>query len=350
MPSHDQQSFRPQMGKLAELIVTKQYALQSELWKPYGDPGREKSVRDAGYHLSYLAEALQADDPALFCEYLAWVKVLFNGLNFPEHVLPRTLDCTRQVLAEKLSGEVRTRALELLDIGLQSLGSAPLTIPAFIAGDTPLDELARNYLEALLSGDRHRASRLILDSVQKGVSIKDIYTQVFQRSQRELGRLWQTNQISVAQEHFCTAATQMVMSQLYPYIFTGERKERRLVAACVGGELHEVGARMVADFFEMGGWDTYFLGANMPTEGIIKTVAERQADVLALSATMTFHIGKVTDIIASLRASGASPRTRILVGGSPFNLSPELWMRVGADGYASDANTAVLEAERMLLA
>jgi methanogenic corrinoid protein MtbC1 len=350
MPSQDQQSFRQQMGELAELIVTKQYALQPEVWKPYGHPGREKSVRDAGYHLSYLAEALEADDPALFCEYLAWVKVLFAGLKFPEHVLPETLDCTRQVLAKKLSGEVQARALEFLDLGLHSLSDAPATIPGFIAGNTPLDELARKYLEALLNGNRHRASSLILDSVKEDVSIKDIYTQVFQRSQRELGRLWQTNQISVAQEHFCTAATQMVMSQLYPYIFTGERQGRRLVAACVGGELHEIGARMVADFFEMAGWDTHFLGANMPTDGIIRTVAERQADVLALSATMTFHIGKVTEIIAALRASGASPRTRILVGGYPFNLSPELWMRVGADGYASDANTAVLEAERMLLA
>jgi methanogenic corrinoid protein MtbC1 len=350
MPAQDQLSFQQQMGELAELIVTKQYDLQPELWKPYGHPGREKSVRDAGYHLSYLAEALQADDPALFCEYLAWVKVLFAGLKFPEHVLTKTLDCTRQILAEKLSGEELARTLEFLDLGIHSLGDAPLAIPPFIAGNTPLDELARKYLEALLSGDRRRASGLILDSVQEGVSIKSIYSQVFQRSQRELGRLWQTNQISVAQEHFCTAATQMVMSQLYPYIFTGERKGQRLVAACVGGELHEIGARMVADFFEMAGWDTHFLGANMPTDGIIKTVAERRTDVLALSATMTFHIGKVTDIITSLRASGASPRTRVLVGGYPFNLSPDLWMRVGADGYAADADTAVLEAERMLLA
>jgi methanogenic corrinoid protein MtbC1 len=341
---------RSQEHSLSEAIVELQYARQPEVWKPYGHAGREKSVRDAGYHLSYLAEALDAHDPALFCEYLAWVKVLFAGLKFPEHILPSTLEFTRQVLAEKLPGEIRARALGMLDLGIRSLDDAPLTIPAFIAGNAPLDVLAREFLESLLRGDRHSASCLVLDSVQAGVSIKSIYTQVFQRSQRELGRLWQTNQISVAQEHFCTAATQMVISQLYPYIFSGERRGRRLVAACVGGELHEIGARMVADFFEMNGWDTYFLGANMPPESIVRIVAERQADMLALSATMTFHIGKVTDIIASLRASGASPRTRILVGGYPFNLSPELWIHVGADGYAPDAETAILEADRILLA
>ena len=58
---------------------------------------------------------------------------------------------------------------------------------------------------------------------------------MFQLSLREVGRLWQMNQISVAQEHYCTAATQLIMSQLYPYIFSGERRNRTLIAAYAGG-------------------------------------------------------------------------------------------------------------------
>jgi MerR family transcriptional regulator, light-induced transcriptional regulator len=50
-----------------------------------------------------------------------------------------------------------------------------------------------------------------------------------------------------------------------------------------------------------------------------------------------------------LRSSSASPQTRILVGGYPFNISRDLWVQVGADGYAPDAGTAILEAERILL-
>jgi methanogenic corrinoid protein MtbC1 len=207
--------------------------------------------------------------------------------------------------------------------------------------------MARQYLDGLLHNDRHTSSHLILEAVQKGISVKSIYSQVFQRTQREIGRLWQTNQISVAQEHFCTAATQMVMSQLYPYMFTGERKDRRMVVACVGGELHEIGARMVADFFEMDGWDTFFLGASTPPDGILKMVQDCQADVLALSATMSFHVSKVAGIISDLRADPSS-RTRVLVGGYPFNLSPDLWRKVGADGYAPDAETAISEAARVL--
>ncbi len=340
---------RQKRNGLAERIVELQYARQGQLWDPYGVPGQAKSLRDAGYHLDYLAEALDAHDPVLFDEYLAWVKVLFTGLKFPQVVLPETLECTRQVLVEQLPAGSLHPALELIRQGLDNLALAPSTLPTNLTGESMLDCLARDYLEALLSANRQQASRLVLDAVEKGVSIKSIYTQVFQRTQREIGRLWQTNQISVAQEHFCTAATQMIMSQLYPYMFTGERKDRHMVVACVGGELHEIGARMVADFLEMEGWDTYFLGANTPPESIIHTVHERKADVLAISATMTFHVSKVSGIISDLRRSEGASHTRVLVGGYPFNLSPGLWQHVGADAYAPDAEAAIQAADRILV-
>ncbi|MBN1813719.1 MAG: cobalamin-dependent protein, partial [Anaerolineae bacterium] len=330
---------RERASQLAEAIVARQYELQPEVWRPYGDPGRSKSIRDAGYHLIYLAEALDADDSNMFTSYLAWAKVLFAGLKFPESVLPATIECTRQVLVEQLPQEVHAPALQVLETGLQSLAKAPSSLPSYLAGNTPLDQLARAYLDSLLVGDRQEASRMILEAVERGSAVKDVYLQVFQRTQREIGRLWQTNQISVAQEHFCTAATQLVMSQLYPYIFTGERRARRLVATCVGGELHEIGARMVADFFEMEGWDTYFLGANTPTESILHMVKEHRANILAVSATMTFHVERVRELIAAARQKEL--KARILVGGYPFNIAPGLWRNVGADGYAPDAQEAI---------
>nr|WP_243687075.1 B12-binding domain-containing protein [Methanobacterium formicicum] len=84
--------------------------------------------------------------------------------------------------------------------------------------------LAKNYMDALLNLRRNEASDMIMKAVEEGTSIKDIYMNVFEASQHEIGRLWQTNQITVAQEHFCTAATQRVMSQLYPHIFSTQKK------------------------------------------------------------------------------------------------------------------------------
>lgn len=204
-----------------------------------------------------------------------------------------------------------------------------------------LSQLARQYLDALLNGDRHGATALIQDAAEGGLPVQEIYLSVFQPVQQLLGQLWQENSISVAQEHFATAVTQLNMSLLYPHIFTSEKNGRRLVATCVGGELHEIGVRMVADFFEMEGWDTYYLGANAPAESVIETVREVNADVLAVSTSMTFNIPEVINLIERAKADDTNPDLRILVGGRPFNTDPELWKRVGAHLYAPDAQAAI---------
>ena len=327
---------------LAEKIVEAQYARQPQIWKPYEHLGRKKSVRDVGYHLLYLKEALEANDPNLFTEYLVWVKSLFENLGFPANTLTETLVCTRQVLSEALPAEYQQPALEMLDHGANYLGSAQVSPAAFIEPD---NRLARQFLDFLLQGNRQAASQLILDEVRAGTPVKEIYLKAFQPSQREVGRLWQINQINVAQEHFCTAATQTIMAQLYPYLFNGQRKKYRLVMTCVGGELHEIGARMVADFFEMEGWDTYYLGANTPTHDILQTVKQYNAELLGISVTMTFHLPQAREIIAKIRAE--SPETRILVGGYPFNVSPHLWQQMNADGSAADAEEAIKIADRL---
>ena len=210
-----------------------------------------------------------------------------------------------------------------------------------------LASLAQDYLQALRLGERHRASRLVMDAVAAGTSVKDVYLGVFQPVQYEVGRLWQTNEISIAQEHYCTAATQLVMSQLYPHIFALDRRGRAMVATCVAGDLHELGVRMVADFFEMDGWDTFYLGANTPHQGVSDTIVERRAEVLAVSATLATHVPAVRELIAVVRASPAAGGVTILVGGHPFNEDPDLWKTVDADATAPDAQQAVDLANRL---
>ena len=335
------QAIRTQSEALAEAIVARQYRLQPEAWQGYGESGRKKSLRDAAYHLAYLSEAIAGGAPALFADYVAWVKALFAGLSLPQDAVEKSLASTLSVAQEQMPPEMAALVEEYLQVGLERLRQAPTTPPLFVNESLPLGELAKDYLDALLRSERQTASRLILDAVARGVSVPDLYLRVFQRVQYEIGRLWQINRISVAQEHFCTAATQLIMSQLYPYIFRTERVGQRLVATCVGDELHEIGVRMVADFFEMAGWDTYYLGANTPAESILHTLDERRPHVLGISATITFHVSAVADLIASVRASDAGKGVRILVGGYPFKVSEDLWRSVGADGFGRDAQQAI---------
>jgi MerR family transcriptional regulator, light-induced transcriptional regulator len=279
---------------------------------------------------------------------VAWAKVMLEGRGIPQEDLARNLEVTRDVLVGALPPDLAGLAAEYLVAGLQQLPDLPTVIPLGIGDDEPLAELARGYLQALMRGERHVASRLVLDAVEAGTSVRDVYLHVFQRTQQEVGCLWQTNRLSVAQEHYCTAATQLVMSQLYPWIFSGPRNGHALVATCVAGDLHEIGVRMVSDFFEMEGWDTFYLGANTPTVSLVRTLEERGAGLLAVSATMTFHLSAVKELIAAVRQTEAGERIKILVGGYPFNLAPDLWRVVGADAWGRDALESVVVADRLL--
>ncbi|GAB4497149.1 MAG: B12-binding domain-containing protein [Anaerolineales bacterium] len=335
-------ALREQSVSLAEEISRLHYARQGRFWNPYGDTGWQKSMRDITYHLMYLIEAIEADDAGLFTEYVAWVHGLFQGLHFPEDTLRITLECMQTALKQY------PQAQPILLAALQVLETPLTDTILFVQPQSRLGELAQTYLNYLLSGKRYLASELILEAARNGTPIPDLYLNVFQPVQREIGRLWHANQISVAREHYCTAATQMIMSQLYPYIFGGERKGPHVVVACVGGELHEIGARMVADFFEMHGWNTTFLGANTPVSEVLHAMQLWNAQLLALSVTMTFHVGQARDLIRQLRTSPVLAHLPVMVGGYPFNLAPDLWRTIGADGYSYDASGAITEAQRLL--
>ena len=327
---------------LAQDIVKHCFDRHPELPIRYGPKGREKCLQDTRFHLQYLFEAIATGSATLFVDYVAWAKVMLRGVNVPEKDLEFNLRAMRESISSADFFDGQSAACEYIEQAIEALPKMAAEIPSFIRSENRHYEIAKRYFDHLLLGDRRAASMLILDAAEK-IPVKEIYLHVFQPVQHEVGRLWQTNRLSVAQEHFCTAATQLIMSQLYPRIFAGERNGLRMVATCVGSELHEIGVRMVADFFEMEGWDTYYLGANTPTRSILRTLEDKQVHLLAISATMTFHIEAVESLIKAVRANSRLNLVRIIVGGYPFNVDPTLWQKLAADGYGVNAE----ESERV---
>ncbi len=342
------QAVEASKSEVALMIVDEHWKQRPEFTDRYGQKGHAKCVQDVTYNLSYLSQAILAESPPLFETYLEWVKTLFAGLNIPTGELTESLTITREIFLKRLPSDESKVVVEYIDAGLQRLADAPQIPPSFFVDEHPLSGFARKYLDELRHENRFEANTMVLDAVAKGTSVKDLYLNVFQPSQYEIGRLWQINEMTVAEEHYCTAATQLIMAQLYPYIFSTEKNGLRMVAICIGDELHEVGLHMVADLFELEGWDTYYLGANTPTATVLQTLEARRPHVLAISATMTFHVGLVTELIANVKETCGDNAPRILVGGYPFNVDRELWRRVGADGYALDAEQAVAEATRLI--
>lgn len=208
--------------------------------------------------------------------------------------------------------------------------------------------LGKRYLDLLLDLRRQDALALIMGAAESGLPVPTIYLEVLQPVMYELGRLWQTNEIDIGTEHYCTAATQLLMAHLFPKALEQERVSLSMVGCCVGSELHEMGMRMVCDFFEFEGWDTYFMGANTPGMAILDTLKSHPSDVLCLSATMFYGVSMIRDLVRTLRVSLGPDCPRIMVGGLPFIINPHLGLKVGADATAKGARQAVSEALRLV--
>lgn len=98
---------------------------------------------------------------------------------------------------------------------------------------------------------------------------------------------------------------------------------------------------MVADTFQLAGWDTRFVGANTPATDFARMAVALEADLVALSAMTAAALPNLVAMVEHLRATpGWGPRP-ILVGGYPFRVDADLWRKVGADGSATDAKRAV---------
>jgi methanogenic corrinoid protein MtbC1 len=309
---------------------------------------RHRALEDTRLHLGQLVATMRAEETALFGEYVAWAQTLLAAYGLgPAEVddcFSALADAIGLVLPEALAAAPRRIITEALD----GLRGRPMEVPSFIDPAAPLGPLAKAYLDALHAGDRREACRLVLGAAEAGTPVGELYKHVLQPCQYELGRLWQAREISVAEEHYCTAVTQMVMSRLEPLARDPVRVGRLLLATSAPGNLHEVGIRFVADFFEMAGWDTLYLGAGAPAEHVVRELTRQKADALAISATLADQLAAVRALIAAVRAEPGCAGVPILVGGYPFRVVHDLWKRVGADGYAPDAEAAVALAERLV--
>lgn len=334
--------------RIAEEVTQLLFADQPDLENRYGPSGRAKCTKDTAYHLGYLAEAIRVGSPVIFNDYVEWAEVMLSSRHIPVDDLIRNLTYLERVLTNRLGREVSSLQMYLQGARkqLKSEKSEPVR---WISRNRPFGEEASQYLEHLLDGDRAEAARVIDRLVDQGVSVQDIYEYIFQVSQYEIGALWQQNEISVAHEHFCTAATQTIMARLYPLIFSTQSNGKTMIGCAVSGELHELGIRMVTDFFEMDGWDTYYLGANMPAREIVNTVADKKADLLAISVTIPVRVHLARELIAAIRDNERTRSVKVLTGGYPFLRVSNLWKQVGADGSASSAREAVEKGNQLSL-
>ncbi len=174
----------------------------------------------------------------------------------------------------------------------------------------------QDYLKALLAGKRFECHELVQNLLGADIEMKVLYTDLFQRSMYEVGELWETNKISVAVEHLATAITESLFSLVYPRIFSAEHIGKKAIISCVANEFHQIGGKMVADIFELNGWDGYFLGANTPAKALLRLIDEKEPDIVGLSLAIYFNMENLLKVIEMIRSNFRN--IPLLVGGQAF--------------------------------
>ena len=210
-----------------------------------------------------------------------------------------------------------------------------------------LTEAREWYCEAVVRGDPALARLVVDHTLTRGASRAEIYLDVLAPSQIRIGELWHEGSLNVAQEHLATTVTMEVMDLLRREMRPRTALGVRAVVTPVEGDQHCIGARMIADFLAMDGWEVDFLSYGTPTRDLAEFVRQRGADLLALSSTMPELLPNVIAATDAVRGLG-SPGPKILLGGAALGRTSRDLNSLGRDAVAGNVLEAVGEARRLV--
>ncbi len=126
------------------------------------------------------------------------------------------------------------------------------------------------------------------------------------------------------------------MVVLEPHLKAGEiALAGKIVIGTVSGDLHDIGKNVVVTLLKASGFEVFDLGVNVSTQKFVKSVRERNPDIIAMSALLTVTMIEMERVITELETAGLRKKVKIIIGGAP--VTPEYAKKIGADAYAKDA-------------
>ncbi len=142
-----------------------------------------------------------------------------------------------------------------------------------------------------------------------------------------------------------TKAMQSSMDIIRPLLAeTGVEPAGKIIIGTVKGDLHDIGKNLVGMMCEGSGFEIIDLGKNIEPDAFVAAVEEHKPNILGMSALLTTTIGSMELAINALEEAGIRSTVKIMIGGAP--VTQEFADKIGADGYASNAASAVDLAKR----
>jgi len=209
------------------------------------------------------------------------------------------------------------------------------------AKELPLDQRLANYiLEGSKDGlvedlDRKRA---------EGIAPLDIINGPLMAGMAEVGRLFNNNELIVAEVLQSAEAMKTAVSHLEKFMAKADVEKRaKVILATVKGDVHDIGKNLVEIILKNNGYDVINLGIKVPPEELIRAHREHRPDAIGLSGLLVKSAQQMVTTAADLREAGI--RVPLLVGGAALSekftttkIAPQYATAVC---YAKDAMTGL---------
>jgi DNA-binding transcriptional MerR regulator/methylmalonyl-CoA mutase cobalamin-binding subunit len=206
--------------------------------------------------------------------------------------------------------------------------------------------IADQFLEAALAGDMARAAAVIRDAAELGMPLAQLFEDVLRPVLYEIGDRWERGDLPVGQEKEISELARDLVAQLSRRHADPDPHGPAIVAACVAGERHDLGLRMVVGLLRSRGRRVHFLGADVDPQFLQERVQHWRPAVVLLSATRTERLPDVADAIQAVRAvSGATDMPVVVGGGQLVHAQAEAIRALGAVPALDGDLEAVLESE-----
>lgn len=204
----------------------------------------------------------------------------------------------------------------------------------------------------ILGRDPGAALTYVQSRRAEGLSLDKVYLNLLSPVAQRLGALWEADLCDFTQVTVALWRLQQIVHEYSPTFQRegdGCQPPRRALLVPAPGSQHTLGVVIVGEFFRRAGWD---VGGD-PRAGLgdIQGVLSREwYDLVGVSVGRECKVDEVASAILGFRKASLNRAVVVMVGGPAMALMTDLVTRVGADGSAPDAPTAVIEADRLLAA
>ena len=201
--------------------------------------------------------------------------------------------------------------------------------------------------DSIVAGRLEPAIEVTHQIIEEKLDIPLVINNYMIKAMEEIGDRFQNHKAYVPEVLMAARAMKGSLELLKPHM-KGEKIQSagKIVIGTVFGDLHDIGKNLVASMFEGCGFEVINLGVNIPNSRFVEIVKQEKPDILCLSALLTTTMVNMKEVINSLKTAGLRNQVKVMVGGAPVN---ETFAReIGADGYSSNANAAVIKAKELL--